>query len=231
MLEITEAKYFEGYTIRVTFNNGEAGIADLSQALWGPMFEPLKDLTEFKKIKISETLHTICWENEADHAPEYVYERMVEQSAASGASGYICFRETSCQGAKTGQGVKCIVEQMTKICEAFYSKTIYSTAGYSHAYNSQEWPNNIHEPEVRQNMEDTNILREITALPPEAQKQILDFMAFLKARYPPVFTAKKRKRIKLTDEPFIGMWSTRKEMQDSTAWVRKVRQREWEHDA
>ena len=77
-------------------------------------------------------------------------------------------------------------------------------------------------------METSNIVREITALPLEAQKQILDFMAFLKTRYPPAPTAKKGRRTKLTDEPFIGMWRTRKDMQDSAAWVRNQRRREWE---
>ena len=81
MLEIMEAKYIEDYTIYVAFNDGKNGIVDLSQAFWGPMFEPLKDPAEFRKMKVSDVLHTICWENDADLAPEYVYERMMEQSA------------------------------------------------------------------------------------------------------------------------------------------------------
>jgi hypothetical protein len=32
-----------------------------------------------------------------------------------------------------------------------------------------------------------------------------------------------------TAEPFIGMWRDRDEMQDSTAYVRELRKREWEH--
>lgn len=82
MLEIVEAEYVEGYTVRVKFNNGESGVVDLSQALWGPMFEPLKDPAVFRKLKVSDVVHSICWENDADLAPEYIYERMVEQSAA-----------------------------------------------------------------------------------------------------------------------------------------------------
>ena len=82
MLEILEAEYVEGYTIRVRFNNGEGGLVDLTEAIWGPMFEPLKDPAFFRKFKVSEVLHTICWENDADLAPEYVYDRMVEQGRA-----------------------------------------------------------------------------------------------------------------------------------------------------
>jgi len=70
------------------------------------------------------------------------------------------------------------------------------------------------------------ILREIEALPPEAQKQVSDFVAFLKARYG-VVTRKKTKRRKLEDEPFIGMWKDRADMRDSTKWVREIRKREW----
>lgn len=58
----------------------------------------------------------------------------------------------------------------------------------------------------------------------------MDFVAFLKVRYPsaaPVKTLKIR-RLKLTDEPFIGMWRDREDMRDSTAWVRSLRRREWE---
>ena len=78
-------------------------------------------------------------------------------------------------------------------------------------------------------METTNIAREIALLPPEAQKQVLDFVAFLKTRYPSVQSIQKTKRTKLVDEPFIGMWKDREDMQNSTAWVQSLRQREWEH--
>jgi predicted HTH domain antitoxin len=31
----------------------------------------------------------------------------------------------------------------------------------------------------------------------------------------------------LENEPFVGMWADNPEMQDSTAWVKKVRQQHW----
>ena len=71
------------------------------------------------------------------------------------------------------------------------------------------------------------ILQDIEALPPEAQKQVSDFVAFLKTRYGAV-SRKKIKRIKLEDEPFIGMWKGREDMRDSTQWVRELRRHEWE---
>jgi hypothetical protein len=76
-------------------------------------------------------------------------------------------------------------------------------------------------------MELSNIAREIASLPPDAQKQMVDFLAFLKTRYQSASVAKRPKRLKLSNEPFIGMWRKRKDMTDSTAWVRALRQQEW----
>ncbi len=76
-------------------------------------------------------------------------------------------------------------------------------------------------------MKTANIIREIASLPPEAQRQIEVFVAFLKECYPATPPVRKARRIKLADEPFIGMWQDRRETQNSTAWVRSLRQREW----
>ena len=76
-------------------------------------------------------------------------------------------------------------------------------------------------------MEAASIVRQIASLPPEAQKQVIDFVAFLKGRYPATQPG-KTSRTKLADEPFIGMWRDREDMQDSAAWVQSLRKREWE---
>jgi mRNA-degrading endonuclease RelE of RelBE toxin-antitoxin system len=70
------------------------------------------------------------------------------------------------------------------------------------------------------------LLQDITSLPPEAQKQVSDFVAFLKERYGAV-ARKKVKRGKLEDEPFVGMWKDREDMMDSVKWVRDLRRQEW----
>jgi len=79
-------------------------------------------------------------------------------------------------------------------------------------------------------MGDVNIVREIASLPPEAQKQVIDFVAFLKTRYP-TQPVRKIRRTRLADEPFIGMWRDREDMRDGTAWVQSLRQHEWERSA
>ena len=63
-------------------------------------------------------------------------------------------------------------------------------------------------------------------LPPEAQRQVVDFIVFLRTRYAPS-RRRTAKPTKLAKEPFIGMWRSREDFQDSSAWVRRVRQSEW----
>lgn len=70
---------------------------------------------------------------------------------------------------------------------------------------------------------DRDLAREIATLPPEAQRQVADLMAFLRARYGATRRGRKPKRAPLADEPFIGMWCDRGDMQDSSAWVRQLR--------
>jgi len=80
-------------------------------------------------------------------------------------------------------------------------------------------------------MENTRILQEIASLPPEAQQQVEDFVAFLKARYRQVPSLPETNRVKLADEPFVGMWRDRRDMRDSSEWVRRLRQGEWDRSA
>ena len=76
-------------------------------------------------------------------------------------------------------------------------------------------------------MEQENILNEFTDLPPEAQRQVMDFIAFLRSRYQLPPKATKSKRTPLEKEPFIGMWKEREDMKDSRTWVRTIRKAEW----
>ncbi len=74
MIEIVEASYIREYRIHLLFNNKVSGEVDLKDALWGPIFEPLKNPAFFKAFKVSEELGTIVWENGADFAPEFLYD-------------------------------------------------------------------------------------------------------------------------------------------------------------
>lgn len=71
------------------------------------------------------------------------------------------------------------------------------------------------------------ILGQFNTLPPAAQREVVDFITFLRNRYKSEPTKKKAKMLKLKNEAFVGMWKDRDDMQDSALWVRKIRKQEW----
>ncbi|MCX6250997.1 MAG: DUF2442 domain-containing protein [Bacteroidetes bacterium] len=70
-LEVIAAEYLREYLIKVTFNNGEIKLVDLSESLQGEIFESLKDTGFFRDFIIH--FNTLEWKNGADFAPEYLY--------------------------------------------------------------------------------------------------------------------------------------------------------------
>jgi len=77
-------------------------------------------------------------------------------------------------------------------------------------------------------MEKEKVLREFDTLPRSAQKQVVDFIAFLQTRYKPAAAKRDTRRINnIADESFIGVWKSRDDMRDSSAWVRTARGTEW----
>ncbi len=72
-LHVTSAKYIEEYRVQISFNDGRKGVADLSDALKGSVFGPLKEKSVFSRLKLDKELGTIVWPNGADLAPEYIY--------------------------------------------------------------------------------------------------------------------------------------------------------------
>jgi hypothetical protein len=72
-LHVTKAKYLKDFEIEIYFNNGLKGIADLSEAISGGVFEPLRDKTLFAEMRLDPELATIVWPNGVDFAPEYLF--------------------------------------------------------------------------------------------------------------------------------------------------------------
>jgi len=70
------------------------------------------------------------------------------------------------------------------------------------------------------------LLRELDSLPPEGQRQVADFIALLRERYARPQSSEPVTS-DLAQDGFIGMWQDREDMQDSSAWVRNLREREW----
>jgi hypothetical protein len=78
---VISAEYRGDYRIRLTFNDGRQKTLDFRPWLEGPVFEPLTDLTYFKRFFIDGG--TITWPNGADIAPETLYgcEGVSEEAA------------------------------------------------------------------------------------------------------------------------------------------------------
>jgi hypothetical protein len=68
---------------------------------------------------------------------------------------------------------------------------------------------------------------EFDSRPPDAQREVLDFIGFLRERYGSAYSVKKRKRPGISKERFVGIWRDRDDMRDSSRWVRQRREREW----
>lgn len=75
ILNVKKAVYLKDYVLKVTFNNGETRIIDLEPAIFNdplPLFVPLREKDFFQQFTIK--LNTICWKNDFDLAPEFLYE-------------------------------------------------------------------------------------------------------------------------------------------------------------
>lgn len=71
-LHVTQVEYLDDYRLNLKFSNGVEGVVDLSEELFGEIFEPLRDIELFKQVYIAS--RTIEWPNGADFAPEFLYE-------------------------------------------------------------------------------------------------------------------------------------------------------------
>jgi hypothetical protein len=78
----TKVRALEKYRLEVEFEDGVAGIVDLGDRLFGPVFEPLRDSEYFRRVGIDE-FGVVCWPNGADLAPDNLYRSL----AAEGVEG------------------------------------------------------------------------------------------------------------------------------------------------
>jgi len=76
LIDVIEVKYVRDFTVWVKFEDGTEGELDLSEELYGPIFEPLRDVSYFRQVKVNPDLGTIVWPNGADLAPEFLYEKI-----------------------------------------------------------------------------------------------------------------------------------------------------------
>ena len=76
ILHTTEVTPLPGYRLSLRFNNGEAGVVDLSGELDGEVFEALREPELFLTAYQHPVMRTVAWKNGADLAPEFLLNLM-----------------------------------------------------------------------------------------------------------------------------------------------------------
>jgi len=87
--QLIDARHVRNYKVWLKFSDGTEGEIDLGNELWGEVFEPLKDLNQFRQLQIHPELKTLTWPGGADFAPEFLYEKLrpsksIKTTASSG---------------------------------------------------------------------------------------------------------------------------------------------------
>jgi hypothetical protein len=83
MARVKTVKPLEGSRLYVEFSDGVKGEVDLSDRLFGPMFEPLRDPALFAQVRIDE-FGAVCWPNGADLAPDALHATLSGFAEISG---------------------------------------------------------------------------------------------------------------------------------------------------
>jgi hypothetical protein len=65
--KVTAVEVRPPYGLRLTFDDGVSREVDLSDELWGPMFEPLRDPGFFARVEVEHG--TVVWPNGVDLDP------------------------------------------------------------------------------------------------------------------------------------------------------------------
>ena len=80
MVWVVRAELKDEYKIFVEFNDGINGIIDFKEKLSNDHRQIIKDLLDLNKFKtVKVDMDTLCWDNGVDFAPEYLYEKIMEE--------------------------------------------------------------------------------------------------------------------------------------------------------
>ena len=77
MVWVVKFELKEDYKVFVEFNDGVSGVIDFRNKLQNDHRQIIRDLLNlelFNTVKLERD--TLCWDNEVDFAPEYLYEQI-----------------------------------------------------------------------------------------------------------------------------------------------------------
>ena len=80
MVWVVKAELKDNYKVLVEFNDGLSGVIDFKEKLnkdHRQIVRDLLDLNKFNTVKVA--MDTLCWDNGMDFAPEYLYEKIIEE--------------------------------------------------------------------------------------------------------------------------------------------------------
>ncbi|MCC7293609.1 MAG: DUF2442 domain-containing protein [Phycisphaerales bacterium] len=74
MVDVTKVECLEGSRLLLTFDDGERREVDVAKLLpFDGVFEPLKDPSYFRQVRVNPEIGTIVWPNGADLCPDVLY--------------------------------------------------------------------------------------------------------------------------------------------------------------
>jgi hypothetical protein len=79
VLHVIEAKVCGPHSLELTFDDGTHKRVNVLPLLDGPIFEPLREPSYFARMVLDPVAGTVVWPNEADFAPEALYELEPEE--------------------------------------------------------------------------------------------------------------------------------------------------------
>jgi hypothetical protein len=71
---VTHVKVLDGLRLEITFKDSTRRIVALESILWGPMFAPMRNPVEFRKVRVNQQFGCIEWPNGADLCPDALRE-------------------------------------------------------------------------------------------------------------------------------------------------------------
>ena len=71
--DVTAVEIIGNYVLRLTFEDGTQQEIDFEPLLYGPLFEPLRDLAPFNQVRLNPETGTIEWPTGADFNPTILH--------------------------------------------------------------------------------------------------------------------------------------------------------------